>query len=224
MDLDLLSIPIRNQTTSNSPASSTSTLLNKHTSRFSPPPSRQHPAVLATMSSPTILTEPTPSMNAAESGTVPDYYSSGLRARFCLDAAKAPVTLHKESYADIGYDFDEAAFRRRSATRLAAGDLATSVPAGWPTELEGPLAWTTADFNNADESVYVYSLTGEDKEEISKALEAFKGGMRKPSPGIRHRDVSFANTAFVRVTNRKGTRRQRSVACQLPSSQHEREA
>jgi hypothetical protein len=121
-------------------------------------------------------------MNAAEPVTIPDYYSPGLRARFHLDAAKAAVTLPQKSYADISYDVNEAAFRRRSAARLAARDLATSVPAGWPTKLEGPLVWTAADFNEADESTYVYPLTDEDKEEISKALEAFKGGMRNSQP------------------------------------------
>ncbi|GAB1317294.1 Taurine hydroxylase-like protein SAT17 like [Madurella fahalii] len=103
-----------------------------------------------------------------------DYYSPGLRARFQLDAAKAAApSPPKEPYADIGYQVDEDAFRRRTAARLAAGGLASSVPEGWPTQVEGPLVWTGADFDGVDESTYVYCLTAEDKQEIDSALQHF---------------------------------------------------
>jgi hypothetical protein len=162
-------------------------------------------------------------MNAAEQpDTVLDYYSAGLRARFRMDATKAAVTLSTESYADISYEVDEAAFRRRSAARLAERGLATSVPAGWPTKLEGPLVWTAADFNEADESAYVYSLTDEDKEEISKALEDFKGEMGQSKPWNSESGCLLLIQHLFLSDNRKGARRQRSVAGQLPSSQYER--
>lgn len=123
-------------------------------------------------------------MGASEPGVPHDYYSAGLRARFSLDAAKAAIASPKEPYADIGYSVDEAAFRRRSAARLAAGRLPTSVPDGWPTQLEGPLVWTAADFNEVEESAYVCLLTDEDKQEISRALNAFKGGIRTMTPNV----------------------------------------
>lgn len=104
-----------------------------------------------------------------------DYYSPGLRARFQLDAAKAAApSAPKGPYADISYEVDEDAFRRRSAARVAAGGLATSVPPGWPTRVDGPLVWTGADYDRVDESTYVYHLHPENMLEIDGALQHFK--------------------------------------------------
>ncbi len=107
---------------------------------------------------------------AAEVNVTKDYYSAGLRSRFRLDADR-PVAPAAATYADIGYDVDELAFRRRAAARLAAGGLPTSVPSGWPTRLEGPLVWSAADFDN--EEPYVYYVTDDDRAEIGRALEYF---------------------------------------------------
>ncbi|KKK23872.1 hypothetical protein AOCH_002911 [Aspergillus ochraceoroseus] len=102
------------------------------------------------------------------------YYSSGLRARFIHDAERTAVkTNSPTTYARIGYDVDEVAYKKRVQASLAAGNLPTTVPAGWPTGLSGPLVWRTGDF--PDEEEYVYHLTKEDKAEIFKALEIFKG-------------------------------------------------
>ncbi|KAL4965150.1 TauD/TfdA family dioxygenase [Aspergillus stella-maris] len=104
------------------------------------------------------------------------YYSSGLRARFLLDAdrtAAKPKTHSPATYAKIGYEVDEVAYRKRVQASLAAEDLPQKVPAGWPTRLSGPLVWDKEDF--PDETEYVYYLTDEDKREISEALEIFKG-------------------------------------------------
>jgi hypothetical protein len=108
---------------------------------------------------------------AAEANASKDYYSSGLRSRFRIDADRPVVPAGEVTYADIGYEVDEAAFRRRAAARLAAGGLATAVPSGWPTRLEGPLVWSGDSFGDEDE--YVYYLTEEDKAEIGRALEYF---------------------------------------------------
>lgn len=102
------------------------------------------------------------------------YYSSGLRARFLLDADRTAARVHSPAtYAKIGYEFDEIAYRKRVQASLAAGNLPTQVPAGWPTKLSSPLVWDKGDF--PDETEYVYYLTDEDKIEISNALETFKG-------------------------------------------------
>jgi hypothetical protein len=108
---------------------------------------------------------------AAEANVTKDYYSSGLRSRFRIDADRPVAPVGEVTYADIGYEVDEAAFRRRAAARLAAGGLPTAVPSGWPTRLEGPLVWSGDSFGNEDE--YVYYLTEEDKAEIGRALEYF---------------------------------------------------
>ena len=110
---------------------------------------------------------------SAETKVVEDYYSTGLRARFRLDAARTPVQPDVK-YADIGYDVNEEAFTRRAAARLAAGGLPTAVPEGWPTRLEGPLVWSAQDFNEGEEE-YVYMLNEADKVEIEQALVFFKG-------------------------------------------------
>ncbi|KAK4033687.1 bfedabf7-3ea8-4d81-ab25-88f44eff35b9 [Parachaetomium inaequale] len=122
---------------------------------------------------------------AAEANVRQDYYSTGLRSRFRLDAnrAVAPVGV---KYANIGYEVDEAAFRRRAAARLAAGGLATTVPEGWPTRVEGPLVWSGDDFDGEEED-YVYHLTDQDRAEIADALEYFK------QQGLEGNEVSPAN-------------------------------
>ncbi|KAL4975015.1 hypothetical protein BDW66DRAFT_167438 [Aspergillus desertorum] len=103
------------------------------------------------------------------------YYSSGLRARFLLDADRsaAKTQSNPATYAKIGYEFDEIAYKKRVQASLAAGNLPRKVPAGWPTQLSGPLVWDRGDF--PDENEYVYYLTDKDKIEISDALETFKG-------------------------------------------------
>jgi hypothetical protein len=102
------------------------------------------------------------------------YYSSGLRARFLLDADRSDAKANSPAtYAKIGYEFDEIAYRKRVQASLAAGDLPTKIPKGWPTRLSGLLVWTKGDFS--DETEYVYYLTAEDKQEILSALETFKG-------------------------------------------------
>lgn len=107
-----------------------------------------------------------------EAKAVGEYYSPGLRSRFQLDATRPVAPAEPKHYANIGYEVNEEAFRRRGEARLAAGGLPTAVPSGWPTEVEGPLVWTSDSF--PDESAYVYHLTDEDKTEIGEALEYFK--------------------------------------------------
>lgn len=55
-------------------------------------------------------------------------------------------------------------------------DAATAIPkdmmAKLPTAINGPLAWSGADFE--DEETYTWQLRGEDVEEIDAALQSFK--------------------------------------------------
>lgn len=111
------------------------------------------------------------------------YYSSGLRARFLLDADRSAAKANSPAtYAKIGYEVEEIAYRKRVQASLAAGNLATKVPAGWPTQLSGPLVWKRGDFS--DENEYVYHLTDEDKLEISYALKIFKGSSYPITPDL----------------------------------------
>lgn len=101
------------------------------------------------------------------------YYSSGLRARFQIDALKPSISDHKPvKYADIQYDIDEKKYKGRAAARVASGGLETDVPSQWPKRVEGPICWNADDIVEED---YVYHLTESDKEEIKAALSHFKG-------------------------------------------------
>ncbi|KAK0732899.1 hypothetical protein B0T26DRAFT_294 [Lasiosphaeria miniovina] len=118
--------------------------------------------------------------NKSSSGAPEPYYSQGLRARFQIDGVRAEqakvaaaASGSGTAFADIGYEVDEAKYRARAEARVKAGGLPTSVPAGWPTELKGPLVWTSDSFKQ-DETEYVYNLTADDKSELLKALESFK--------------------------------------------------
>ncbi|KAK3317075.1 hypothetical protein B0H66DRAFT_535309 [Apodospora peruviana] len=102
------------------------------------------------------------------------YYSQGLRARFQIDGIRAEQAKLETSgkFADIGYEVEEDKYLARVEARVKAGGLPTAVPATWPTELKGPLVWTSDSF--PDETQYVYNLTAEDKVELLDALEFFK--------------------------------------------------
>jgi hypothetical protein len=51
----------------------------------------------------------------------------------------------------------------------------TSLPYGWPTNIEHPRAWSGSDF--ADSSKYVVQFTNADIVEIERALMHFKGSI-----------------------------------------------
>ncbi|KAK0615150.1 hypothetical protein B0T17DRAFT_610146 [Bombardia bombarda] len=108
------------------------------------------------------------------SGAPEPYYSQGLRARFEIDGIRAEQAKAQVSgqYADITYDVDEKKYLARAEARVKAGGLPTTVPAGWPTKLDGPLVWDSDSF--PDEKEYVYNLTGDDKTELLEALASFK--------------------------------------------------
>jgi hypothetical protein len=103
-----------------------------------------------------------------------DYYSQGLRSRFRIDKLSQPSPGQlRNAHTDIGYEPDLAKYVALSSVRLRAEGLEVDVPTGWPKRLEGPLAWTSADFE--DDSQYTCYLTADNKSEIWRALEYFKG-------------------------------------------------
>lgn len=54
------------------------------------------------------------------------------------------------------------------------------LPTGFPAKLSGELAWSGSDFWNDDS--YIYRLTAKDMEEISSALDHFKGEETRTRP------------------------------------------
>ncbi|EEY15110.1 taurine catabolism dioxygenase TauD [Verticillium alfalfae VaMs.102] len=129
----------------------------------------------AVMTSAVVVSATDSTISVAERASPGPYYSSGLRARFKIDAGR-PVArvMHTspQAYAKIGYDVDEAAYLQRSKIRHATGGLATTLPEGWPEALDGPLVWSAGDL--IQEHEYMHFLTAKDKLEIADALCVFK--------------------------------------------------
>jgi hypothetical protein len=103
-----------------------------------------------------------------------DYYSSGLRAKYNVEIAwlTANITQLSQSRAAIAYEPDLSSYLSRSSARVRSAELEKEVPKGWPQAQTGPMAWTGSDFK--DESEWVFNLSYDDKEEVSRALEHFK--------------------------------------------------
>lgn len=103
------------------------------------------------------------------------YYSHGLRKKFIIDGLNKPthITPPKES-ADIGYEVDEEKYLARVQRRLNIPGKEKEVPFEWPQSLKGPLVWEPSNITEDD---FVYYLTAQDKTEIQRALEHFKGSI-----------------------------------------------
>ncbi|KAK0732538.1 beta-lactamase/transpeptidase-like protein [Apiosordaria backusii] len=106
------------------------------------------------------------------------YYSPVIRQKFKPEVHLGlPTPLQETSYADVDYHFNELKFAARTSAqvqeRLQSGKSTPNVlPEGWPQAIQGPLVWSGSDFS--DESLFVYHLTEEDKQEIRAALQHFK--------------------------------------------------
>ncbi|SPN97377.1 related to TfdA family oxidoreductase [Cephalotrichum gorgonifer] len=98
------------------------------------------------------------------------YYSSGLRGRFQVDAHRAVAAPPAEGYADIDYEFDEAKYAARTESVLRAGGLEKELPSGFPASLSGQMVWSGADLSESD---YVLQLSEVCKAEIMDALQHF---------------------------------------------------
>ncbi|OJD30105.1 taurine catabolism dioxygenase [Diplodia corticola] len=100
------------------------------------------------------------------------YYSQKIQQKYRTDAPDNRLAKKAEPEADIQFNPDLDTFLARSAKRTLAGGLEKAVPNGWPASLSGRLAWKGSNFE--DESSFIYRLSDEEKEEISRALSWFK--------------------------------------------------
>lgn len=96
----------------------------------------------------------------------------------------SPTSLHPISgqpkQPDIPYHPDEAKWRARTARRLAEDPClpSTPLPEGFPKRLIGPLVWEGEQW--ADESLWAYSLSEEELQEIDRAVRHFEGAFFLP--------------------------------------------
>jgi hypothetical protein len=98
-------------------------------------------------------------------------------------AARAPP-----GQPDISYAPDYNKWQARAARRLASGGLQSSVPEGFPEQLEGDLVWDGRTL--AETYDWTYVLSAEQLEEVDQALAHFQCEsvvVNKTSSGIDHR-------------------------------------
>ncbi|KAK5449277.1 hypothetical protein LTS15_008819 [Exophiala xenobiotica] len=100
-----------------------------------------------------------------------EYYSPGLRARYCLDGIPNPIPAEHATYADIGYITDKSKYLARMNARLDAGGLEKELPPGWPKSVEGRMVWSADSFKSEDD--VVVHLSHEDIRELEYALKRF---------------------------------------------------
>lgn len=83
------------------------------------------------------------------------------------------VQLQNSSQPDITYLPDLAKYKARVARRLNEEQLETSVPEGFPEQLEGPKLWKGSDYEGK-ESEWVYELSEQELKEIDDAVHEFE--------------------------------------------------
>ncbi|KAI5796410.1 hypothetical protein EDC01DRAFT_776325, partial [Geopyxis carbonaria] len=79
-----------------------------------------------------------------------------------------------EIQPDIHYQPSFSNYAARTARRPATEDLPTTLPEGFPTELNSPLAWKGADFTGERKDEWVYSFSDAELDEIDSALQHFQ--------------------------------------------------
>lgn len=107
-----------------------------------------------------------------------DYYlAPDLRKKYLL----AELVLFDEESAKLSSQIDWEpnieAYQARTACRLRAGGLITTLPDAWPCNIHSPLAWEAKDIQ--DENDYVLILTNNEKAEINAALAHFQSRDQK---------------------------------------------
>lgn len=85
----------------------------------------------------------------------------------------AVETIVRPIQPDIEYHPDFSKYQERTRLRLEAGNLQTSVPAGFPTKLVSPLVWEGKDIEKRGD--WAYQLNDNQLDEIETALHHFKG-------------------------------------------------
>jgi hypothetical protein len=98
---------------------------------------------------------------------------TSLHDLYLIDRKGAPLLQQTPVAPDISYTPNLSRYLSRASERTRSGNLEKEVPSGWPKHLNSPLAWTGADFPK--EETYVHQLSHEEKADIEKALEYFKG-------------------------------------------------
>ncbi|KXJ85894.1 TfdA family taurine catabolism dioxygenase TauD [Microdochium bolleyi] len=87
-------------------------------------------------------------------------------------ASVTPAALPPPGQPDIAYAPDRAKWEARTARRLAQGGLRTTLPEGFPKQLQGELVWDGATLTQ--EYDWTYVLNKEQLAEVDAALEHFK--------------------------------------------------
>lgn len=94
-------------------------------------------------------------------------------ARPAAASFPTPTATAPPGQPDIQYAPDYAKYQARAARRVQSGNLAGSVPEGFPDQLAGDLVWEGDTLAETYDWTYVL---GEDQlSEIDRAVEHFKG-------------------------------------------------
>jgi hypothetical protein len=84
---------------------------------------------------------------------------------------------------DISWIPSFKVFRDRvERLRALYPDRRTTLPPGWPAQVDAPRAWAGSDFASEDE--YVLHLSAEDIAEIEAGLAHFKGQLSRASESL----------------------------------------
>lgn len=85
----------------------------------------------------------------------------------------ATETITQPMQPDIQYHPDFAKYQDRTRRRKETETLETTLPAGFPSQLESSLVWEGKDVEKRSD--WVYELSGAQLDEIDAALKSFKG-------------------------------------------------
>jgi hypothetical protein len=119
-----------------------------------------------------------PSLETPPPALREDYYlTPDLRKKYLL---VEPIVFDEKSAipsAKVDWEPNLATYQARTARRLLAGDLITSLPDKWPRNIDSPLAWHPKDLQ--EEEDYVVTLTSDEKAVINAALAYFQSEYHK---------------------------------------------
>lgn len=96
-----------------------------------------------------------------------------LHDLYIVDGKGVPPLQQTALAPDISYTPNLSRYLSRVSEKTRSGNLEKEVPSGWPKYLDSPLTWTGVDFPKRE--TYVHQLSSEEKADIEKALEYFKG-------------------------------------------------
>lgn len=85
----------------------------------------------------------------------------------------ATETITQPTQPDIQYHPDFVKYQDRTRRRKETETLETTLPAGFPSQLESSLVWEGKDVEKRSD--WVYELSAAQLDEIDAALKSFKG-------------------------------------------------